>query len=235
MSQVVLVPYRQDNYGFLIVGHDGAAIAIDAGDDAAYLQAIKAHDVQLQHILITHHHADHTSHLSTLRAQTGATVWGPKGIPNLDHEIAEGGDQTLAGLNIQIIATPGYTLDMLNFYIPDLQAVFTGDTLFTLGCGRLFEGTPELMLNSMQKLKTLPDKTWIYGAHEYTLANLDFALNTHPENESLKNRAEVIRTLRDQGKPTVPSTIGAEKATNPFLIAQNVQEFTQLRAAKDAF
>ena len=227
--EVRIVPYRSDNYGFL-AHHKGQTIAIDAGDDEAYFDALAKAGWALDHILITHHHDDHISHLERLKAATGGQAWGPQGVKGLDYVIAEGAS---CPLDFQVIATPGHTLDMLSF--AGHGAVFTGDTLFTLGCGRIFEGTPQMMWQSLQKLAVLPDETLVYGAHEYSLANLDFALSEFPLNEALNNRAQIIRALRAEGKPTVPSTMGLEKATNPFMLAKNATDFARIRKAKDVF
>lgn len=233
--EIVIVPHRDDNYGFLIASPEAdTCIAIDAGDDLSYFTAACDRNWRIETVLITHHHGDHTSHLAQLSKGASKTL-GPDGLQGVDEGLEDGQVLTLGGLTVHVLATPGHTLDMLNFYIPGAKAVFTGDTLFTLGCGRLFEGTAELMFDSLQKLKALPDDTLIYGAHEYTLANLEFALSVLPKNEALANRAEIIRQLRAQGKPTVPSTIGLEKATNPFLIAETAEEFARLRALKDSF
>ncbi len=235
VTDILIVPHRDDNYGFLIPAPDGqTCLAVDAGDDLSYFEAACDRNWKISTVLVTHHHGDHTSHLASL-SKSAASVVGPGTIEGVTQPAAEGDTLTLDGLEIQVLATPGHTLDMLNFYIPAAKAVFTGDTLFTLGCGRLFEGTPEMMFESLKKLKALPDETLVYGAHEYTLANLDFALSVFPDKEALANRAEILRQLRADGKPTVPSTIGLEKATNPFLIAETAEEFARLRKAKDEF
>ena len=244
-AEIVVVPYRSDNYGFIIhLPNSGSTIAIDAGDLDAYLHVLDAKQWTLGGIFLTHHHNDHRSHLGDLATRTGARVWGPNSIlPNhityeplateaLSHLTYRGIHDTV---DIKCLSTPGHTLDMLNYYIPEAKAVFTGDTLFTLGCGRLFEGTPEMMFESIQKLKSLPADTMVYGAHEYALSNLEFALSEFPTKAPLRKRAVAIRALRAKGKPTVPSLLSDELATNPFLLAKDVQEFARLRAAKDVF
>jgi len=190
---------------------------IDAGDATAAMAALKQHDWQLTHLLITHHHADHIAGLHEIKAQTKCTVLGPAGIDNID-TVLEGGDQfTFAGTPVNVLHTPGHTLDMLNFYLPEQSLVFTGDTLFTLGCGRLFEGDAATMWQSMQKLMALPANTQVYGSHEYTQANAKFALSVDPDNQALQQRAKQVDELRAQNKPTVPSLLADELATNPFL------------------
>lgn len=230
---IVIVPYRQDNYGFLIHNPtQGLTLAIDAGDDRAYLNALDQQGWSLTHILITHHDDDHTSHIQALKNATGAQALGPQGIGGIDTVIGAG---DLPDLGVRVLETPGHTLDMLNFYIPAAGAVFTGDTLFTLGCGRLTEGTPALMWASLQTLKALPPDTRVYGAHEYTLASLDFALSQLPNHAPLIAQAQEIRALRAAGKPAVPSRLRDELINNPFLRATRMEEFAQLRAAKDVF
>lgn len=235
--EIVLVAYGADNYGFLI--HDlaeGWTGAIDAGEAKAYQTVLAERGWALHHIFLTHHHIDHVAGLDALKAATGAQALGPAGIDGVDHVLdphdrLEMTDQ----ISLEIIATPGHTLDMLNYHVPAAEAVFTGDTLFTLGCGRLFEGDAAMMWASLQRLAALPPTTKVYGAHDYTLANLDFALAQFPGHAALQKRADVIYNQRANGEPTVPSVLGEELATNPFLIAQDVQDFARLRAAKDVF
>jgi len=232
-AEVLTVPYWDDNYGFIIKWPDSDQVTIiDAGDGQAYLEAIARHNWSLGDIWLTHHHDDHCSHLAELKRAAHGQVFGPQGMSGVDRGIGDG--ETLAqGGNV--IATPGHTLDMLNFYVPGARAVFTGDTLFTLGCGRIFEGTAEMMFASLQKLKALPEETQVYGAHEYTLANLEFALSEFPDHPPLLKRGEQVRAQRAASAPTVPSLLADELATNPFLLAQTPEEFARLRAAKDAF
>jgi len=220
-------------YGFLV--HDaerGHTFAVDAGTDQVYLEALDKEGWALNTIFITHHHDDHVSHIGVLKDATGARVLGPQNIIGVDEVIGEG---PLPDLGIQVLATPGHTLDMLNYHVPAAGAVFTGDTLFTLGCGRLFEGTPEMMFTSLAKLRALPPETQVFGAHEWALENLAFALTQFGEHPPLLARADVVRAARAKGAPMVPSLLGDELATNPFLLAKDAQEFSRIRAAKDAF
>lgn len=233
--------YLSDNYGFLL--HDdvtGETAAIDCGDAESYLQALESKGWKLTEIWITHHHWDHTQGLVEVKAKTGCKVRGPqqksKAIEGLDEHYWQGDVFTFAGHEVQVIATPGHTTDMINFYLPDQGKLFSGDTLFTLGCGRLFEGTPQMMWEGLSKLMVLPAETLVYGSHEYTLANAKFALSVDFENEMLKARSAEFAQMRDRGEATVPTTIEQELATNPFLRASDVtiRSFLGLQNASDA-
>lgn len=254
MTEIHQFPYNKDNYGFLL--HDpitDKTVAVDAGDHQAYLDALSERGWSLDEIWITHHHWDHTDGLVPLKEATGAKVFGPrersKPIKGIDTYLDGGDHIEFAGQPVNIIHTPGHTLDMINFYLPQTGIIFTGDTLFTMGCGRLFEGTPAQMWESLEKLIALPDDTIIYGAHEYTLANAAFALSLEPDNEVLVARAKEVEELRAAGKPTVPTVLAKERLTNPFIRAndpllckalgmegaQGATIFTEVRARKDSF
>jgi hydroxyacylglutathione hydrolase len=247
-------PYLTDNYGFLL--HDkstGATAAVDCGDAESYLQALDSKGWKLTEIWITHHHWDHTQGLIELKAKTGCKVRGPKEmsspIEGLDEHLWDGDIFAFGGHEVQVIATPGHTTDMINFYLPSLGKLFSGDTLFTLGCGRLFEATPQIMWESLQKLIALPTDTLVYGSHEYTLANAKFALSVDPKNEKLRTRSLNFTEMRKNGEVTVPTTLEAELATNPFLRAgdpairkllkladaSDEAVFTEIRKRKDNF
>jgi hydroxyacylglutathione hydrolase len=224
MSALVCVqfPYGSDNYGVLL--HDSASgetACIDAGDADAALQALDANGWTLTHLLITHHHADHTAGLAAIKAKTGCHVIGPellsKPIDGLDANVSDGSEFTFANRVVNVLHTPGHTTDMVNYYFADDKLVFTGDTLFSMGCGRLFEGDAAMMLNSVAKLNALPDDTLVYCAHEYTATNARFALDVDPDNAALQQRAKEVTELRAKNLATVPSLLGLEKKTNPFL------------------
>jgi len=220
MLNVLTVPAFQDNYLWLI--HDGArAAVVDPGDAAPILAALADNGLALAAILLTHHHADHVGGVPALLARFPVPVFGPwaDGIPQVTVPLGEGDTARIPelGLSMQVIDVPGHTRGHIAYYSPDNHWLFCGDTLFAGGCGRLFEGTPEQMVNSLDKLATLPEQTQIFCAHEYTLANLRFANEIEPDNIQLKSRIRNEQSKRDQGTPTVPSTIGLEKATNPFL------------------
>jgi hydroxyacylglutathione hydrolase len=210
-----------DNYLWLL--HDGKrALVVDPGDAGPVLRALQASRLQLESILVTHHHADHTGGVDALRKATGATVYGPatERIPAPFQPLREGDRVATLGLDFQVLDVPGHTAGHIAFYTPDMDGqplLFCGDTLFSGGCGRLFEGTPAQMLASLDKLAALPRATRVCCAHEYTLANLDFALDVEPDNATLAAYAQHCRQLREQGKPTLPSSIGQEVLVNPFL------------------
>ncbi len=246
-------PCLSDNFGVLIHDPDsGTTVAIDVPDAAPYLAVLEETGWSLSHILITHHHWDHVQGLDELKTKTGATVIGPERsrqkITGMD-KFVEDGDKVLTGpFEVTAISTPGHTLDQISWYFPSLKVAHTGDTLFSLGCGRVFEGDTEMMWASLDKLKRiLPADTTIYCGHEYTQANARFALTIDPDNEALQKRATEIDLLRADGKPTLPTTMAQELATNPFLRAnepdvQNAlgmggkpaaEVFTEIRGRKD--
>ncbi len=212
-------PCRSDNFGVLI--HDTEAnvtASIDAPEFQPIVDRLAALGWNLDEILVTHHHEDHVEANLTLKTAYDCSITGPAGkIPGVDKTVKDGDTFTFGSFDVQVIATPGHTLDHISYYFPAAGVAFVADTLFALGCGRVFEGTPEMMWDSLSRLAALPDDTTIYCGHEYTQANAKFALTIEPENADLVARAEEIDRLRADGKPTLPTTIAAEKATNPFL------------------
>ena len=232
--------YGSDNYGVLV--HDprtNKTAAIDAGDFVAYEEELQKKGWNLSDILITHHHADHTDGLKKLLEKTGARVYGPKGTggiyENISNKLSEGDKFEFSDVQFNVIQTPGHTLDMINYYIPSEKVCFTGDTLFSLGCGRVFEGSHKQMWESLTKLVALPSDTIIYSSHEYTEANAKFALSIDPENKKLVERSKQIDNLRKDKKPTVPSILYDELETNPFLRThdKNIRNFLNLENASD--
>ena len=247
-------PCLSDNYGYLI--HEpksGATAAIDTPDAKAIEKALKEKGWTLTHILNTHHHYDHAGGNEELKKKTGCTIIGPKNeaakIPGLDCPVGEGDMVELGETRARVIDVPGHTAGHIAYYFEDEGVAFVGDTLFALGCGRLFEGTPDQMWTSLSKLMALPDDTIVYCAHEYTQANARFALTVDPDNAELAARAKEIDEKRAKGEWTVPTTIGLEKATNPFLrasdkklrhaigldAASDVEVFAETRHRKDNF
>jgi len=243
-----------DNYGYLI--HDAEAnvtATIDTPDTPKILAALEAKGWALTHILCTHHHFDHTGGNEELKAKFGATITGPRAeaskIPGLDLAVGEGELVNFGTRTAKIFDVPGHTLGHIAYWFEEDEAAFVGDALFALGCGRVFEGTPPQMWNSLQKLAALPPATKVYCAHEYTQSNAQFAVTVDPENQELLARAVEIDALRARGERTVPTTIEVELATNPFLRAGEpslqralgmegadlADVFTEVRKRKDNF
>lgn len=220
--------------------HDGAqALVVDPGDAAPVLRALQTHGLQLVAILVTHHHGDHTGGVDTLKSQTGAQVYGSGGedIAHLDQPLFGGETLQLLGLEVRVLAVPGHTRAHVAFWLPmtelasEAPILFCGDTLFSGGCGRLFEGTATQMHQSLTTLAALPDNTRICCAHEYTLANLRFAQAVDPDNARLAAYVQHCTQLRHNGRPTLPSTLAQEKHINPYLRCQH----TAVRTAAQAY
>lgn len=233
-------PCLNDNYGYLV--HEpssGNTAAIDTPEVKPILAALAERGWTLTHILNTHHHFDHAGGNAELKEKTGCTVIGPKGekdkIPGIDRPVGEGDIVELGAARARVIEVPGHTSGHIAYSFDEEHIAFVGDTLFALGCGRLFEGTPQQMWTSLGKLMTLPDDTIVYCAHEYTQANARFALSVEPQNAALVARAKEIDEKRSRGEWTVPTTIGLEKKTNPFLRAASIdlRRTIGLEAAKD--
>ncbi len=252
--QTYQFPCLGDNYGVLI--HDAAdavTASIDAPDAAAVRGALAEKGWALTHILTTHYHGDHTGGNETLKAETGCTIVGPRGeagkVPGLDVAVDDGDTVEFGSHEVRVLETPGHTAGHIAYWIPDAGLAFVGDTLFAMGCGRLFEGDARTMWTSLSKIKALPPETTIYCGHEYTLANAEFALSVEPGNQALRARADAVRALRADGKPTLPTTLALELATNPFLRpdsgeirstvglgqAEDWEVFGAVRRRKDSF
>jgi hydroxyacylglutathione hydrolase len=223
MLNVLTVPAFQDNYLWLI--HDQAhAVVVDPGDAAPILAALQAHKLTLVAILLTHHHADHAGGVPALLQQYRVPVYGPRAeaIEGVSQPLAEGDRVNIPelALDLDVLDVPGHTRGHIAYVARQQGWLFCGDTLFAGGCGRLFEGMPDQMVDSLAKLSALPDDTKVYCAHEYTLSNLKFAHAAEPGNRALTERIGREQEKRERGEPTVPTTIGLEKATNPFLRVQ---------------
>jgi hydroxyacylglutathione hydrolase len=223
---IVLVPCLTDNYCVLL--HDpasGETAAIDAPDAAAIKAAVAERGWRLNHIFITHHHTDHTAGIAELKAFYGASVTGPETeaerIPGLTRVVTASTRVSFAEHAINVLETPGHTLGHVTYFFPHDALAFTGDTLFSLGCGRVFEGEAHMMWESVSKIAALPGDTNVFCGHEYTLNNARFAMTVEPENDALKARVAEVEALRAAGKPTLPTTLKVEKATNPFLRPQS--------------
>jgi hydroxyacylglutathione hydrolase len=228
-----------DNY--CVLARDpatGSTFCVDAPDAAAALKELQRTGWILSHVFITHHHPDHTQGLAEIKARTGARAIGPDNpaIAGIDETVRDGDRFEFAGRKVEVLATPGHTLDMVNYYLPAEKIVFTGDTLFAMGCGRVFEGNPQMMWNSLSKLMALPKDTAIYCGHEYTLANGRFALTVDGGNAAVKARVAKVEKMRAAGEPTIPTTIAEELATNPFLRAGNadIRRALRMEANSDA-
>ena len=249
-----MFPCLSDNYGFLI--HDAEhsmTAAIDTPEVSPILDALKKKGWSLTHILNTHHHWDHAGGNLELKDKTGCTIVGPraesKRIPGIDITVGEGDTFTFGNHTAQIHDTPGHTLGHIVYFFAQDKVAFVGDTLFAMGCGRLFEGTPAQMWNSLQKIMRWPDDTKMYCAHEYTQTNARFALTVEPQNADLVSRAADVDQLRKQNRPTIPTSVALEKKTNPFLRpmsnmlrttlqlqdASDTEVFAKIRQLKDRF
>ncbi|WP_374307748.1 hydroxyacylglutathione hydrolase [Dongia sp.] len=252
--EIVVFPMLSDNYGFLI--HDPASNAtavVDPAEAEPVLAACKAKNWTLTHILNTHHHGDHVGGNLALKAKTGCRIIGPAydrdRIPGIDVTVDEASGADFGSRHAQIFFVPGHTRGHIAYWFAEDHALFCGDTLFALGCGRLFEGTPAQMWSSLLKLRALPDETRVYCAHEYTQSNARFALTAEPENEALAAQTEKVAAARAAGRFTIPSTLKIEKACNPFLRAdqpalrrrfggpgmKDADVLGAIRAAKDRF
>lgn len=228
-----------DNFNLLLrYGPGGEAAAIDAPNAEALRKALASTGWRLTHILVTHHHYDHTDGILPLKAETGCRVIGPKAeadkIKGLDQTVAGGERFKLGDVSIEVMDTPGHTLGHISFYLPEAGIAFVADTLFSLGCGRLLEGDPKMMWASLQKLAALPPATKVYCGHEYTASNARFAVTVEPGNAVLAARASEVRALRAEDRPTLPTTIAAELAANPFLRAASPEIRAKLGMAGKA-
>jgi hydroxyacylglutathione hydrolase len=219
--KLIPLPAFADNYIWML--HDESrALVVDPGDPQPVFEALQRLGVKLDAILVTHHHLDHTGGVKALRDATGAAVFGParESIPEPLTRLKDGDTLVALGLTFKVMDVPGHTAGHIAFFCEDLDGsplLFCGDTLFSGGCGRLFEGTPAQMLASLDKLAALPEVTRVCCTHEYTLSNLKFALAVDPQNEVLQRYMESAQVLRDNGQPTLPSSLSLERQINPFL------------------
>ncbi len=238
--EILRVPVLSDNYVWLM--HDAASgetVVVDPSVAEPVLAAADARGWRITQIWNTHWHPDHTGGNEAIKAATGCTITGPAAeaakIPTLDRSVAEGDRLTIGAHEAVVIEVPAHTAGHIAFHMADQTVVFVGDTLFAMGCGRLFEGTPDQMFANMATLGALPSETIVYCAHEYTESNGLYALVAEPENDAIVARMKAVRAARAAGEATVPTTIALERATNPFMRAATVAQLAERRAAKDSF
>jgi hydroxyacylglutathione hydrolase len=238
--EVIRIPVLSDNYVWLVhEGQSGETMVVDPAVAAPVLEEAAKRNWKITQIWNTHWHPDHTGGNADIKAATGCSITGPAAeferIPTLDVQVKGGDFVALGHAKAEVIEVPAHTAGHIAFHFADEQIVFVGDTLFAMGCGRLFEGTADQMFANMRKLEALPDATHVYCAHEYTLSNGRYAVVAEPDNQALADRMAKVVAMRERDEPTVPTTIGLEKATNPFMRAKSVVELADRRAAKDNF
>ena len=238
--QIVAVPAFADNYLWLVHDDDsGETAVVDPGDPAPVLAEAERRGWRIDKVLNTHWHPDHTGGNLAIREATGATVIGPAGengrVPGLDVSLKEGDRISIGKHEAEVWEVPGHTLGHIAYIFRDDGVAFVGDTMFAMGCGRLFEGSPAQMYRSLERIASLPEDMRLYCAHEYTLANARFAAHAFPGNKEIAERLRHVEKERSNARSTVPTTVGEERATNPFLLAADVDEFADLRAEKDNF
>lgn len=237
--KIEAIPLLKDNYAWLLYGDDGAAVIIDPSESAPVEKMLEEKGLRLTCIVNTHHHGDHTGGNAALKKRYRCTIAAPAAdayrIAGMDIPLREGTVFSIGGANVEILETPGHTDGHICLYVPSEKALFCGDTLFAMGCGRLFEGTPEQMWHSLSKIRALPPDTRLYCGHEYTLSNGEFCLSIEPENKALQERMEQVRKTRAENKPTIPTTLALEERTNAFLRAGSAERFAEIRRLKDAW
>ncbi len=237
--EIVAVSVLTDNYVWLIHNPEsGETAAVDPSVAGPVLDAVAAKGWQLTQVLNTHWHPDHTGGNEGISAATGSPITAPgeaQRVSKVDHVVAEGDRVTVAGAEAIVWEIPAHTAGHIAYYFENEAMIFVGDTMFAMGCGRLFEGTAEQMYANMRRIAALPGDVRIYCGHEYTLANAMFALHAEPGNPDVARRLEEAKALRERGEITLPTTVAQELATNPFVRARNVDDFARLRRDKDSF
>jgi len=237
-ATVTLIPILSDNYAYILKKGDHIAI-IDPGQAEPILYALDNMNAVPNMILNTHHHSDHIAGNAPIIQKYKCPLIGPESeehrIPNMTKTVNQGDKIAFADEHIHVIETPGHTDGHICFYLPLSGILFAGDLIFAMGCGRAFEGTPEELFASIQKIKALPPETQIYCGHEYTLSNAEFCAHIAPDSEAIKIRHKEVKQYRDNNVPTIPTTLAQELKTNVFLIAKSAEEFASLRAQKDNF
>jgi len=236
---VSAVPVLNDNYVWLITDPDtGETAAVDPSVSEPVLEAVQDKGLRLTQVLNTHWHPDHTGGNQGIKAATGCTITAPaeaERVSKVDRIVAEGDRVTVAGAEALVWDIPAHTAGHVAYYFEGEGMIFVGDTMFAMGCGRLFEGTAEQMYANMKRIAGLPEHVRIYCGHEYTLANARFAAHVDPGNDAVARRLEDVAALREEGRITLPTTVEEERATNPFVRASDVHEFASLRTEKDSF
>ena len=239
MITVHIVPILNDNYCYILEADNGDVAVIDPGESEQVLNFLFSRNLTPTHILLTHHHGDHIGGKDEIQKKYHCDIYAPAAeaqkIGSIDVKLDETSNLKFGKEQVNIIETPGHTLGQINFHFPESKLLFSGDTLFVMGCGRVFEGTMEQMHTSLQKLAILPDETKVYCGHEYTLANAEFLMHVAPDNDAVSERYAHIKDTRSHNMPSVPSTIAEEKQTNLFLNAKTAEEFSDLRRKKDSF
>ena len=236
---VKIIPCLQDNYSYLIIDKNNNACVIDPSEAKPVISLVERDGVNLKYILNTHHHFDHIGGNKELKERYNSVVVGykydAKRIPEISILVEDNQIWKEDNFQAKIIHIPGHTTGHIGFYFFNEKIIFTGDTLFSLGCGKIFEGTYKQMFESLSKIKNLPDDTKIYCGHEYTLQNSNFCITHDPKNLNLQNKITKIKEKLDYNKPTIPSILKDEKECNIFLRAKNVESFSKLRDLKDNF
>jgi len=230
-----ILPALSDNYMYL-VADDAEATVVDPADAGPVLAAVRERGIRLTHVLVTHHHFDHTAGCIELKKSTGCLVLGPddQRVPGLDRPVRPGHPIQVGSVEFSVLAVPGHTRTHVAYHAASLNAVFTGDVLINGACGRVMESSCEEMFASLGRIASLPETTLVYGGHEYTLENVEFAAHVDPGNNAVQARLQEVQNLRAQGRPAVPSTLAVEKATNPFLRSGlTSRAFADLRRRKD--
>ena len=238
MLEIIPVPAFADNYIWLVRDEaSGETAVVDPGDAAPALAEAEHRGWTVSQVWNTHHHWDHSGGNLAMREATGCTVSGPAAetIPGRDVALSEGSELRIGDHKGRAIEIPGHTLGHVALLFEDDRIAFVGDTLFAMGCGRLFEGTPQQMYRSLQRIAELPEDTRLYCGHEYTLANARYAAHAEPGNAAIAERQARVEKMRDEGRVTLPTTVAEERATNPFVRSSDWQEFARLRAEKDSF
>jgi len=248
---IYLFPQLEDNYGYLIKNpHATEGILVDPSDLKMCLKILELNDCKATHILLTHHHDDHIAAVQDLKNKFQSIVVGyenDKNIPEPDLKVKDEEIFEIHHNKFKVIHTPGHTLQHINYFMPDYNILFSGDTLFSIGCGRMFEGTPEVFWESLSKIKQLPEETTIYCGHEYTLSNVRFALSIHPDNQDLQKYANWVENQEEEHRPTLPTKLLDQLKCNPFLQCDHehfqklykstdpIEVFGKMRKAKDNF